>query len=191
MKTRDIPFFRYRDLEAIGLTAGQLHALVRHGNIERVSRGLYRWSKTPVTENFTLLAVARTVPKGVLCLLTALRLHGIGTQEPHEVWVAIHPKARTPRRRDLPLKIVRFSGTALTFGVEKQQLDGGEVRVTNPARTVVDCFRYRNKIGLDIALEALQETLRGKKATREQIFLAAKACRARNVIRPYLEALSR
>jgi predicted transcriptional regulator of viral defense system len=129
------------------------------------------------------------VPKGVVCLLSALRFHDLTTQSPFEVWLAIGEKARLPKLDNPPLRIVRFSQKTLIYGVQEHSIEGVAVRVYSPAKTVADCFRYRNKIGLDVALEALRECKRKRRATTDDIWKAAKACRVANVMRPYLESL--
>jgi predicted transcriptional regulator of viral defense system len=126
----------------------------------------------------------------VVCLLSALSFHGIGTQVPHEVWIAIDGKAWAPRITSPAARIVRFSGRALHFGVQEKEVSGGKVRVFSPAKTVADCFKFRNKIGMDVALEALRDCFRQKKATMNQLWEAAEACRVANVMRPYLESLA-
>ena len=138
----------------------------------------------------TIAMVASTVPQAIVCLLSALRVHEIGTQSPRHVWLAIDRKARKPRRLPAAVTIVRFSGQMLTYGVVMQSMQGVPVRITTPARTVVDCFRYRNKIGLDVAMEALREAVRSRKTMVSEIDRAAEVCRIRTVIAPYLEALS-
>ncbi len=160
------------------------------GEVVRVARGLYRYAEAPSTENFTVAAVAKKIPHSIICLLTALRIHGIGTQEPGAVWIALDFKARKPQVKDLPIRVVRFSGKSGRVGIRKKMIDGIETRITDPARTVVDCFRYRNKIGLDVALEALRDTLRTGKATRQEIRDTANQLRAGSIIRPYMEGLS-
>jgi predicted transcriptional regulator of viral defense system len=137
-----------------------------------------------------LAEVARRVPKGVVCLLSALRFHGLTTQAPFEVWLAIENKAIAPKLDYPSLRIVRFSGAALTEGVEEHVVDGVMVRVTGVAKTVADCFKYRNKIGLDVALEALREAWRGKRMTSDDLWRYAKVCRVANVMRPYLDSLA-
>jgi predicted transcriptional regulator of viral defense system len=138
----------------------------------------------------TVAMVASAVPGGILCLLSALQIHEIGTQSPHEVWIALDRKARKPTRLPAKVRVVRFSGSMLTYGIQTRSTLGVSVRVTSPARTVVDCFRYRNKIGLDVALEALRDAVRTRKATVDEIMRAAEVCRARTVMRTYLEALA-
>lgn len=181
---------RTGELEHQGYSRPHIRALVDRGVLEQVSRGLYRVADQTPDEHFTLLAVIARVPRAIVCLLSALRFHNIGTQSPHEAWVAIDRKARKPRLANLPVKIVRFSGAALTAGVDTHLIQGRRVRVTSPARTIADCFKYRNKVGLDVALEALRETWRGKRATADELWRYAKLCRVANVMRPYLETLT-
>lgn len=183
-------FFRPFQLEAAGLTRDQLPALLRSGAVERIGRGLYRMADAEATEMETIAMVASAVPHAIVCLLSALRIHEIGTQSPHQVWLAIDRKARKPSRLPAKTTIVRFSGQMLTYGVVTQSMQGVPVRLTNPARTVVDCFRYRNKVGLDVAMEALRDAVRSRKAMVSEIDRAAEVCRIRTVIAPYLEALS-
>lgn len=181
---------RARDAEARGLARRELARLVQSGELERIGRGLYVPAKARITEHHSLVEAAARVPHGVVCLLSALRFHGIGTQNPHEVWLAIDVKAWKPVAHSPPLRIVRFSGIALTYGVEVHKLEGVEVRITSREKTVADCFKYRNKIGLDVALEALREYLRSRKRSIDQLTKAAEACRVARVMRPYLEALA-
>lgn len=155
-----------------------------------MARGLYRRTDTEPTEHYTIAAVCTLVPQAIVCLLAALRVHGLGTQLPREVWIAIPHKARVPRIRELPVRIVRFSGASLHYGVETVRMEGVTVRITNPARTVVDCYRFRRLVGPEAAREALRSALRERKATPEQIWRAADACRARALLRPALEALA-
>jgi predicted transcriptional regulator of viral defense system len=137
-----------------------------------------------------LAEVACRVPKGIICLLSALRFHTLTTQAPFEVWLAIENKAVAPKLNYPPLRIVRFSGTAFTDGVETHVVDGVTIRVTSVAKTVADCFKYRNKIGLDVALEALREAWHEKRMSSDEIWHYAKVCRVANVMRPYLESLA-
>ena len=183
-------FFRPRDVRPLGLSFRQLQRLVATGTVERIGGGLYRLSEVEPDEYETIAMVASAAPDAIVCLLSALRVHGIGTQSPHLVWLAIDRKARIPRRLPTKVRIVRFSGPMLTYGVVTQSMQGVKVRLTNPARTVVDCFRYRNKIGLDVAMEALRDAVRSRKAAVSEIDRAAEVCRIRTVIGPYLEALS-
>jgi predicted transcriptional regulator of viral defense system len=189
LKTAGIgAFFRPRDLEPLDIPFAELQRLVAEGAVEKVGAGLYRLAETEPSEFETLAMVTSAVPGGIVCLLSALRLHEIGTQAPHEVWIALDRKARKPVRLPARLRIVRFSGAMLTYGVETRRILGVPVRVTSPARTVVDCFRYRSKIGLDVALEALRDAIGSRKVKVDEIMRAAEVCRARTVMRTYLEA---
>jgi predicted transcriptional regulator of viral defense system len=181
---------RPRDLEARGFSRTALSALARQGQLVRLSRGLYALPERPVSAHATLAEVACKHPRVVVCLLSALQFHGLTTQSPFEVWVAIANKARAPKMEYPPLRIVRFSGAALTEGVEKHRVDGVTVRVTSVAKTVADCFKYRNKIGLDVALEALREAWNAKRVSIDDLWHYAQVCRVANVMRPYLEALT-
>jgi predicted transcriptional regulator of viral defense system len=141
------------------------------------------------SENLGIALVSAAVPRSVICLLPALRFHGIGTQAPHEVWIAIEQGAARPRVDYPRVRVTLISGPAFTFGVECHPIDGVPARIYSPAKTVVDCFKFRNKIGLDVAIEALREALRAKRCTREDLWAAAKVCRVSTVIRPYIEAM--
>jgi len=182
-------FFRPRDIEPLGVSFSELQRLVSEGTVEKVSPGLYRLAATEPNELETIAMVASAIPTGIVCLLSALRIHNIGTQSPHAVWLALERRARKPSRPPARLRIVRFSGAMLSYGVQERPVLGVRVRVTSPARTVVDCFRYRNKIGLDVALEALREAVRSRVARVDEIMRAAEVCRAQTIMRPYLEAL--
>jgi predicted transcriptional regulator of viral defense system len=181
---------RSRDLVPLGIPRISLTRAVRHGQLERVGRGLYGLPGREISAHGSLAEVARRVPKGVVCLLSALRFHDLTTQAPFEVWLAIENKAIAPKLNYPPLRIVRFSGVALTEGVEEHVVDGVTIRVTSIAKTVADCFKYRNKIGLDVALESLRDAWKGKRFTSEDIWRYAKICRVSNVMRPYLESLA-
>ena len=183
-------FFWPRDIARVGISFKQLQALVAQGSVEKLGDGLYRLSDVEPTELETVAMVAFAVPNAIICLLTALTIHGIGTQAPHEVWIALDRKSRKPRRVPTKLRIVSFSGAMLTYGVNRREVQGVPVSITSPARTVVDCFRYRNKVGLDVAMEALRDAVRSRKATADEISRAADVCRIRTVMKPYLEALS-
>ncbi|MBK8058780.1 MAG: transcriptional regulator [Gemmatimonadetes bacterium] len=183
-------YFRPRDVEPLGVTYYQLRQMVTDGQVEAVGHGLYRLAEPDLTEMETIAMVASAIPQGIVCLLSALRVHDIGTQSPWQVWMAIDRKARKPTRLPSSVRIVRFSGVMLTYGVDTMSMLGAPVRITSPARTVVDCFRYRNKVGLDVAMEALREAVRTRKAAVSEIDRAAEVCRVRTVIAPYLAALS-
>jgi predicted transcriptional regulator of viral defense system len=183
-------FFRPRDLGPIAVSFAELQRLVAAGSIEKVGRGLYRLAEAEQDQFESIAMVASAVPSGIVCLLSALRIHGIGTQSPREIWLALDRKARKPARLATAVRIVRFSGAMLTYGVQRRSILGVPVRITSPARTVVDCFRYRSKLGLDVALEALREALGRRIATVDEIVRSAEVCRARTVVRTYLEALA-
>ena len=179
-----------RKLAVLGLPRVALTRLVRQGLLTRVGRGLYARPDRTVSEHGTLAEIARKHPQTIVCLLSALRVHDLTTQSPFEVWLAIPNKARAPKMEYPPLRIVRFSGASLTEGIEEHQIDGVTVRVTNVARTVADCFKFRNKIGLDVAMEALQESWRAKRVSMDELWRYATLCRVANVMRPYMESLS-
>jgi len=181
---------RPRDLEPIGVPRVTLTRLVRSGRLVRPARGLYVLPDRPVSEHTALAEVARKYPNGIVCLLSALRFHGLTTQAPFEVWLAVPNKARAPRLEYPPLRIVRFSGAALTEGVEVHEIEGVTVRITAVAKTVADCFKYRNKIGLDVALEALHEAWRANRVQMDELWHYARICRVSNVMRPYMESLA-
>ena len=182
-------FFRPRDLAPLGISHRRLRELVAREIAEDFGNGLYRLTEVPATELETIAMVAAAIPNAVVCLLTALRVHEIGTQSPRDIWIALDRKARKPVNPPARVRIVRFSGPMLTYGVLHRTALGVPFRITSPARTVVDCFRYRNKFGLDIAVEALDDVLRSRAATVGEIMRAAEACRARTVLETYLEAL--
>ncbi|GIU91903.1 MAG: transcriptional regulator [Acidimicrobiia bacterium] len=186
---RRIGVVRPRDLDAHGIPRIYLTRLVRRGLLERVGRGLYTLPDAEVSEHRTLAEAARQVPHGVVCLLSALRFHELTTQNPFEVWMAVHHKAWSPRSDGPPLRIVRMSGSAFDSGVESHQIEGVTVRVYGAAKTVADCFKFRSKVGLDVALEALRDYRRAYPAGMDDLWRYAKICRVSSVIRPYLEAL--
>lgn len=178
------------DLGKVGIPRVCLTRAVRSGQLDRLGRGVYGLPGRPVSEHGSLAEVSLRAPKGVVCLLSALRFHDLTTQAPYEVWLAIDNKAVAPRIDYPPLRIVRFSGAALTEGIEEHRIDGVPVRITSVAKTVADCFKYRNKIGIDVALEALREAWREKRMTGDDLWAMAKVCRVANVMRPYLEAIA-
>lgn len=181
---------RPRDLSQRGLPSIALTRLVRQGLLTRVGRGLYACPDRKVSEHGTLAEVASKHPQAIVCLLSALRVHDLTTQSPFEVWLAIPNKARAPKMDYPPVRIMRFSGSLLSDGVEEHQIDGVTVRVTNVARTVADCFKFRNKIGLDVAMEALQEAWLAKRLSMDELWRYATLCRVANVMRPYMESLA-
>ncbi len=185
---RQAGMVRLRDLRERGLHPEHLRRLMAEGQVVRVARGVYVPADAEPTGNHSLAQAAKQVPKGVICLLSALRFHDIGTQSPFEVWMALDRRARKPQVQRPLLRVVRFSGAALTEGIEQHDIEGAMVAIYNPAKTVADCFKYRNKIGLDVAIEALREGLRERRFTRDDLWRYAKTCRVTTVIRPYLEA---
>lgn len=180
---------RTRDLATARIPRVILTRLCRQGQLKRLGRGLYALPETDISENHTLAEIARKSPRAIICLLSALRFHGLTTQDPARVWIAIDGKARKPRIEGVTLKTVRFSGAARTHGLETHIIEQVPVRITSAAKTVADCFKYRNKIGLPVALEALRDYRRGRK-DRNALWQAARVCRVRSVMQPYLEATS-
>ena len=180
---------RTRDLEAHGIWRANLRDYVERGVLTRVGRGLYTLVGVEAGENHSLAEVGKRVPQGTVCLLSALRFHGLTTQQPHETWLALDGRARSPKTDSLALRIVRFTGAALSEGREEHIIEGVPVKIYNPAKTVADCFKFRNKIGLDVALEALRETWRARRCGMSELMRYARVCRVANVMRPYLESL--
>jgi predicted transcriptional regulator of viral defense system len=180
---------RPRDVEAAGIPREYLLRLLRRGVVERTGRGLYRLSDAPITEQHSLAEVAKRLPNATVCLLSALVFHGITTQIPSEVWVALPRGSRTPRMGNRKLRVVRFAGPALTEGRAEHHIESVPVMIYSAAKTVADCFKFRNKIGLDVALEALRECVRQRKATMAEIRRFAEICRVARVMQPYLESL--
>ena len=181
---------RSREFVAAGLTRSQLSRMVIAGQLVRVARGLYAMPDYQSGEHGALVAVVKRSPGVLFCLLTALRIHDLTTQAPFEVWIAIGNKDHPPRLDYPPLRTLRFSAAALAAGVELHNIDGVKMHVTSVAKTVADCFKFRNKIGLDVALEALREARRAKKASADELWRYAKLNRVTNVMRPYLEAVA-
>ena len=184
------PLLRARDLAAHGLPTMVLSRLVAAGRLERIARGVYSLPGRSLSEHRSLAEVALRVPQGIVCLLSALRVHGIGTQAPFEVWIAIPHNSPTPRLDQPALRAIRMSGPALSEGIEPMQIDGVSVPVFNPAKTVADCFKYRNKIGLDVALEALRDGWAQRKLTIDALWHYATIDRVAKVMRPYLESVT-
>jgi predicted transcriptional regulator of viral defense system len=187
---RRLGIVRAAELEAQGIPRGQLYRLVRKGLVERRARGLYVASKHAITAEHTLAQVAKRVPGGVFCLLTALRFHELTTQAPAEVWIALPEKARKPKLDYPRLRVARFSGPALTEGIETHRVEGVEVRVYSAAKTVADCFKYRNKVGVDVAVEALRDFSRRHRGGATELARYARICRVSRVMQPYLDAIA-
>jgi predicted transcriptional regulator of viral defense system len=180
---------RPRDLDSYGIPREYLSRLCERGLLQRVGRGLYVLADAEVTEYQTLAEASKRVPQGVLCLLSALQFHGLTTQAPFEVWMALEQRAWQPLVDRPRMRFVRFSGPAFESGVEEHRIEGVLVKVYCPAKTVADCFKYRNKIGLDIAMEALRDCRSQKKCTNDELWQYAKVCRVAKVMKPYLEAI--
>jgi len=181
---------RPRDLDPYDIPRTYLSRLCAVGKLQRIGRGLYVLPDSGATEHRTLAEVCKRVPKGVVCLLSALHFHNLTTQAPFEIWLAIGEKAWRPRMKYPPLRIVHFSQVALSAGIEEHQIEGVTVKVYSPAKTVADCFKYRNKIGLDVAIEALRECRRARHCTMDDLWHYADTCRVLNVMRPYLESIA-
>ena len=177
-----------KEVRALGIHHEYLRQMCSRGELVRVGRGLYSLPDADITIHHGLAQAGKTVPRGVVCLLSALRFHEIGTQEPHEVWIAIDRRAARPRAAHLRMRIVRFSGQALIEGIDEHIVEGVRVQIYNPAKTVADCFKYRNKIGLEVALESLREVIRLRTCTIDELWSYAKVNRVAEVMRPYMEA---
>jgi len=181
---------RPAELEARGVSRARLYRLVRQGLVERRARGIYVAAGHAPTAEHTLAQVAIRVPAGAFCLLTALRFHGLTTQSPAEVWIALPEKARKPRMDYPRLRVARFSGSALTEGIERHRVEGVEMRVYSAAKTVADCFKYRNKLGIDVAVEALRDFSRRNRGGATELARFARICRVARVMQPYLDAIA-
>ncbi len=187
---REHGVIRVRDAIAEGMHPEYLRRLCDQGLLIKIGRGTYIPSDMDFSENIGLAQVAKRVPHAVVCLLSALLFHDIGTQLPHEIWIAIDRKAARPRLKYPPVRVMRFSGKSLSEGIEEHIIEGVTVKVYNKAKTVADCFKYRNKIGLDVALEALKDCRRRRLCSNDELWQYAKICRVSKVMKPYLEALS-
>jgi predicted transcriptional regulator of viral defense system len=184
------PLLRARDLAEHALPTMVLSRLVQTGKLERVARGVYSLPGRRLSEHSSLAEVALRVPRGVVCLLSALRVHGIGTQAPFEVWLALPHHTPAPKLDQPAIRTVHMSGAALIEGIEHIQVEGIAVPVYNAAKTVADCFKFRNKIGIDVALEALHDGWTQRKLTMDPLWHYASINRVANVMRPYLESVS-
>lgn len=186
----DEPVVRRAALEQMGLSWRQIQNLLDAGKLERVGRGLYVWKSIPPSEHRTLAEAAVRIPHAVVCLLSALAFHGLGTQVPHAVWMAVRRGSRLPRVDWPPIEIVQFSGEAWSHGVEEHAIEGATVKITSAAKTVADCFKFRSKVGLDVAVEALRDYLGRRGRSIDDLLDAADACRVRRVMMPYVESLA-
>ena len=186
---RKAGILRPRDLAPQRIPRTYLQRLEERGLLVKETRGQYKLPDAKVTENHSLAEACKRVPRGVVCLLSALQFHKLTTQAPSDVWLALDRKARAPGSGVQPLRIVRMSGKALTEGVDEHRIEGVAVKVYQPAKTVADCFKYRNKIGLDIALEALRDFKHKHRSGMDDLWRYAKICRVERVMRPYFEAM--
>ena len=187
---RDAGVVRGRDLAARGVSPTHLQRLYEQGLLLRSGRGVYLSAEADLDENASLAEVATRVPAGVVCLLSSLQFHGLTTQLPHQVWIALPPRAHTPRLDYPPIRVVHLSGEALTAGIEEHRMGNVTLRIFCPAKTVADCFKFRNKIGIDVALEALRDSWTRRRATMEELWHYARIGRVANVMRPYLESIA-
>ena len=187
---RQAGVLRPRDLDAEGIPRVYLRRLLAEGLLERPGWGIYVAADLKPTPNHCLAEACKRVPHGVVCLLSALQFHELTTQAPFEVWLAINEKSRLPKVAYPPLRVVRFSGPALESGLKEHRIEGVAVKVYTPAKTVADCFKYRNKIGLDVALEAMRESWKARRVTMDALWRYARVGRVANVMRPYLEGLT-
>jgi predicted transcriptional regulator of viral defense system len=186
---KELGMIRIKDLIERGIHPEYARRLFRKGVIIQATRGLYVLSNADITENHTLAMLAKRIPKGVICLTSSLLFHDIGTQLPWKIWLALEKGSALPRPSYPPISVVRFSDRSFTEGVEEHLLEGVPVKIYNPAKTVADCFKFRNRLGLDVALEAAKDCLSARKATISEIYGYSKICRVANVMKPYLEAL--
>lgn len=184
------PALSARELNAAGFPARTLSRMTASGHIRRVGRGLYAGADTPPSAHQSAIEVSKLAPRAVLCLLSALEIHGIGVQAPFEVWIALPAGTHAPKGSTAALRVTRLSGAAFTEGIETHVLDGAPVRVYSLAKTITDCFKLRGKVGLDVALEALREAWTERKVTMDELWRFAQINRMTNVMRPYLEALA-
>lgn len=180
---------RPQELDRHGIQRIYLKRLVDAGELHRIGRGLYALPDTDLTEKHSLVQASKRVPRGVVCLLSALRFHELTTQNPFEVWIAIDQKAWRPAVNHPPLRIVHLSGKAFTSGIEEHRIEGINVRVYSAAKTVADCFKFRNKIGTDVALEALRDYRRKHRSGMDELWRYANLARVTRVMQPYLEAV--
>jgi predicted transcriptional regulator of viral defense system len=189
-EVRQRKIVRPKDLSSLAGSRSHLWNLAKSGKIERIGRGLYRDRNSPISDKEVYVELATRVPQGVLCLSSALRFHELTTENPSEIWLAIERGAWTPKINFPPARIAHFSKPAFEFGIETHEVDGVQLRVYSPAKTVADCFKFRSKIGTETAIRALRAAYREKKATMDGLWRAAKVCRVSNVIRPYMESLT-
>ena len=180
---------RPKDLEEINVDTKYLYLLLKEGKLKKIGEGLYTLRDFSIDEKFSLVEVSKQIPEGVFCLLTALEFQEMTTQVPHEVWIALDNSAYVPKIESVQLRVVRMSGESLSSGISEYSIEGIPVKIYTPAKTVADCFKFRNKIGLDIAIEALRDYIQGSYGTLDELWKYAKICRVQKIIRPYLEVM--
>ena len=183
-------WLRASDLADAGVPRAVLTRMAASGQLERAARGLYRLTDSETSERANLVAMASKVPQAVVCLLSALQFHGLTTQLPWQVWFAMPRGSHVPRLEYPPIRMVQFTGEAYTQGIETHERDGVKLHVYSVAKTVADCFKHRNKIGMDVALEALKDARAQGRASFDDLWRCAKVCRVSNVMRPYMEAVA-
>jgi predicted transcriptional regulator of viral defense system len=180
---------RAREIREAGLHPEYLRKLCKSGHLIRTGRGLYSLADGNFTEHHSFAEACKRVPRGTICLLSALNYHEIGTQNPHQIWMAIDRAMRKPKVDYPPIRIFRFSGPSLKEGIEEKKIEGVSVRVYGPAKTVADCFKYRNKVGIDVAIGALKECWRYRRCEIDDLVYYARICRVRKIMQPYMEAI--
>jgi predicted transcriptional regulator of viral defense system len=183
------PILKSREIVEHDIDPKTVQRMVASGEVQRIGRGIYARPDLEPESHHSLVEAQMIVDNGVVCVLSALSYHEIGTQTPRRVWIAVSRGTRLPKTTNHPIKVVTFSGEAFSEGIEEHEIEGLTVRVYSVAKTVADCFKYRNKIGTDVALEALREALQTRKATADEILHYADICRVRNVMMPYLESV--
>lgn len=181
---------RVHDLTKRNIHPEYLRRLCQKGILIKLGKGLYALENADFSVHVGMAQIAKKIPNCVICLLSSLRFHELGTQNPSEIWIAIDRSSATPRIEYPPLRVARFSGKAMTEGIEHHKIEGVKVKIFNPAKTIADCFKYRNKIGIDVAIEALRDCLKKRLCTIDQLWHYAQICRVANIMRPYLEAIS-
>lgn len=177
------------DVESVGISRNYLYKLCKEGLLNKLGRGVYMSIDTPITEHINLVEISKRVPNAVTCLISSLNFHHITTQIPHKIWIALPKGTWSPKIEYPPLEIMYVSESAYFFGIEEHQINGSIVKVYTLAKTIADCFKFRNKVGLDVAIEALREAWREKKININELMEAAKVNRVANVMRPYIEAI--
>jgi predicted transcriptional regulator of viral defense system len=184
------PIKRSRDLTAAGVPRIALSRALASGQLKRLARGVYSLADYRQSEQGVLAFVSQKVPGAIICLLSALRVHDLTTQAPHEIWIALPNKAWVPKLEYPKLRLTRFGEASFNYGVMTKLIEGQEIRITTIEKTIADCFKFRNKVGLDVALEALKDAGASKRLDRDELWKCAKVNRITRIIRPYMEALA-